>query len=156
MPLLTLQAWVLPQTIGKVIFSLGVVGIITLLALTLMACSHQDPEVVAQRLVDSNLSAFAKLERLFDLAIDQGKKGQSEACANAYSTYLNGNIELFDEFKQTPEGEAYWDIFDGIPLDDERKLPLMVEYVSEQDHEVLESYIQRRIALLDAGISACS
>lgn len=146
--------------LGKGVFVLGVVAGVAILVVAVTACSNpppdpNDPAVAAQRLIDLDLQAYEKLVQFHDLAISKKGMDRSSECAEAFYAHLDGSAELSNAFKQTPEGQAYRETFQGVRLDDPDQVELMQAYITEHGYEMREQHLTQEIALFDAGIAAC-
>ena len=139
------------------------IRLILLLTATVLAlaCSPQppdlnDPNEAAQHLIDLHLLAAEKTSQFLTLADREDGRDRDPGCAASYRVFLDGTLALSKALQTTPQGKVYRAMFQGIPLDSPERQTLMLEYVRQHGHETVLGHVNQELALLDAGIAACS
>ena len=139
------------------------IRLILLLTATVLAlaCSPQppdlnDPNEAAQHLIQLHLLAAEQTSQFLTLADREDGRDRDPGCAAAYRVFLDGTLALSSALQATPEGKVYRAMFQGIPLDSPEQQTLMLEYVRQHGHETVLGHVNQELALLDAGIAACS
>ena len=135
--------------------------LIATLAALYLACSPQppdlnDPDEAAQHLIQLHLLAAEQTSQFLTLALREDGRDRDPGCAAAYRVFLDGTLALSSALQATPEGKIYRAMFQGIPLDSPEQQTLMLEYVRQHGHETVLGHVNQELALLDAGIAACS
>ena len=139
------------------------IRLILLLTATVLAlaCSPQppdlnDPDEAAQHLIALDLLAAEQTSQFLTLALREDGRDRDPGCAASYRVFLDGTLALSKALQATPEGKIYRALFQGIPLDSPEQQTLMLEYVRQHGHETVLGHVNQELALLDAGIAACS
>ena len=127
------------------------------LTVFILACSQPapTPDDAVQRLKGLQDLTSERFSRLLEVSPSEVAEGRDPVCHQAYWSALEFGGDMYDTFRLTLEGQAYYGTFADLDKGSEEYAAAMAEYVAQYGHEVRTALTTIEIAVYDAAIQVC-